>query len=91
MLGKSVLISGRGYVRISLDEKETNEAMENLLRFNMLELVRVIKAAKSSSFSIDLNQQEMIRLLFDKQALSAFTLLQVRLDEKIEVEKKKSQ
>jgi cytochrome c biogenesis protein ResB len=91
MLGRSVLISGKGYVRITLDEKETNEAMENLLRFNLLELARVIKVAKGSSMSIDLNQQEMIRLLFDKQALSAFTLLQVELDKKIENEKKKKE
>jgi hypothetical protein len=88
MLGKSVLISGKGYVRISLNEKETEEAMENLLRFNIKELNRIIKFAKGSSMTTDLNQQEMIRLLFDKQALSAFTLLQVKLDEKIEAEKK---
>jgi hypothetical protein len=91
MLGRSILISGKGYTRISLNEEETNQAMENLLQFNLKELARVIKVAKGSSMSIDLNQQEMIRLLFDKQALSAFTLLQVELDKKIENEKKKKE
>lgn len=87
MLGKSILISGKGYVRIALDEKETQEAMERLLKFNIEELRRVTIATKESTL-MGLSQPELIKLLFDKQALSAFTLLQVRLDEKIEKEKK---
>lgn len=87
-IGKSVLISGKGYVRISLTEEETDKAMEELLRFNVKELVRVNKFAKGSSISSDMNLNEMIRMLFEKQAMASFTYLQMKLDLKIEAEKK---
>jgi len=88
MLGKSILLAGRGYVKITLDEKETEEAMESLLRFNVKELVRINKFVKGSSISSDLNQNDMIRILFDKQGIASFTWLQMKLDSKIEAEKR---
>lgn len=88
MIGKSIVIQGKGYVRIALTEKDTMETMEELLKFNMNELKRVIIATKDSTL-MAVSQPEAIRLLFDKQAVSAYTFLQVKLDEKIESERKK--
>jgi hypothetical protein len=87
MLAKSIVIQGKGYVRIAMTEKDTMEAMEELLKFNMNELKRVIVAAKDSTL-MAVSQPEAIRLLFDKQAVSAYTFLQMKLDEKIEKVKK---
>lgn len=87
MLAKSIVIQGKGYVRIAMTEKDTMEAMEELLKFNMNELKRVIVAAKDSTL-MAVSQPEAIRLLFDKQAVSAYTFLQMKLDEKIERTKK---
>jgi hypothetical protein len=87
MIGKSIVIQGKGYVRIALTEKDTMEAMEELLKFNMNELKRVIIATKDSTL-MAVSQPEAIRLLFDKQAVSAYTFLQVKLDERIEAIKK---
>jgi hypothetical protein len=83
MLAKSIVIQGKGYVRIALTEKDTMEAMEELLKFNMNELKRVIVATKDSTL-MAVSQLEAIRLLFDKQGISAYTFLQAKLDEKIE-------
>jgi hypothetical protein len=90
MIGKSIVVQGKGYIRISLNEKETSEAMEELLKFNMKEMERVIAATKNSNM-MALSQPDLVKLLFDKQAVSAYTFLQVKLDNKIEGTRKSEQ
>lgn len=87
MLSKSILLAGRGYVKITLDEKETAQAMDELLKFNMNEMSRVIKATKEISMA-DMNLADMRRMLFEKQGMASFTFLQIKLDQKIEAERK---
>lgn len=86
MLGKSVLISGKGYVRISLTKEETENAMSELLEINMKELKNVISASKESTV-LAISQNELIKMLFDKQAMASFTYLSIKLDEKIAKER----
>jgi len=89
MLGKSVVLAGKGYVRVSLTEEETNKAMSELLSFNIKELQRVVSETKNSTI-MAINQTEAIKLLFEKQGMAAYTYLQMKLDNKIDDEKKKT-
>jgi hypothetical protein len=89
MLGKTVLIQGKGWQRVELTKEETEKSLAELMKFNLHELSKIIIATKESNV-MAISQQDMIRLLFDKQALSAFTILQTKLDEKIENLKKEN-
>lgn len=87
MLGKSVLISGKGYVRISLTKEETEKALDELLEANMKEYQKVMSAVGKSTIA---GKPSAVKLLFDKQAMASFTYLQIKLDEKIDAERKKA-
>lgn len=81
-LGKMAHIGGK-WVRISLTEEETREALEELAKLNLRELTRVTKTTKTISIT-DINQMEAIRMLFEKQGISSYTYLINKVDEKIE-------
>lgn len=83
MLGKSVAIQGKGYTRINLTKEETEQAMIELLEFNIKELKRTIMATKDSTV-VTLNQTDAVKLLFEKQGIASYTWLQIKLDEKVE-------
>jgi hypothetical protein len=83
MLGKSVAIQGKGYIRISLTKEETEKHMEELLEFNIKELTRIIVATKNSTI-VAISQTDAIKLLFEKQGIASYTWLQAKVDEKIE-------
>jgi len=85
-LGKMAHIGGK-WARISLTKEETNEALEELVKLNLRELTRVIKTIKATSITTDINQMEAIRMLFEKQGISAYTYLTNKVDEKIEWQK----
>jgi len=82
-LGKMAHIGGK-WVRISLTDEETREALEELVKLNLRELTRVIKTIKMTSITTDINQIEAIRMLFEKQGISSYTYLINKVDEKIE-------
>jgi hypothetical protein len=83
MLGKSTIVQGKGYIRISLSKEETEKAMEELLEFNLKEMQRVIVATKNSTI-LAISQIDAIKLLFEKQGIASYTWLQAKLDEKID-------
>ena len=87
MIGKSVIIPKKGYMRISLGKEETQNALQELIKFNIEELKRVIIETKNSTI-LAVNQADAIKMLFDKQAISSYTYLQAKLDEKIDEIKK---
>jgi hypothetical protein len=88
-LGKMAHIGGK-WVRISLTDEESREAFEELTKLNLRELTRVIKIIKMTSITTDINQMEAIRMLFEKQGVSAYTYLINKVDEKIERQKNPS-
>jgi transcriptional/translational regulatory protein YebC/TACO1 len=83
MIGKSAMIAGKGYIRVNLTEEETNKAMDELIKFNIKELQRVVMETKNSTI-MAINQTEAIKLLFEKQGMAAYTYLQTKLDNKID-------
>jgi hypothetical protein len=83
MLGKSVVVQGKGYTRVNLSKEETESAMEELMNFNLNELQRVVVATKNSNI-LAINQTEAVKLLFEKQGIASYTWLQSKLDDKIE-------
>lgn len=89
MLGKSVVVQGKGYTRVNLSKEETESAMDELMNFNLNELQRVIIATKNSTI-LAINQTEAIKLLFEKQGIASYTWLQAKLDEKVENAKNKT-
>jgi hypothetical protein len=86
MIAKNVVIPGKGYVKVTLNKEETDKAMEELVQFNLKEMVRILQWAGSFP---DLPKEEVVKLLFDKQGISAYTFLQAKLDDKIEELRKK--
>ena len=87
MIGKSVVIQGKGYQRIALTKEETEKAMKKLMEFNLKELTRVIVDTKNSTI-LAISQTDAIRLLFEKQGIASYTWLQAKLDEKIQEARK---
>lgn len=83
MLGKSAIIQGKGYTRISLSKEDTEKAMEELMEFNLKELQRTIVATKNSTV-LAISQTDAIKLLFEKQGIASYTWLAAKLDDKIE-------
>jgi hypothetical protein len=75
MIGKKTQY---GYVEISEAEKES--IMNKVLEINIKELKRIIERVEKSDIKLD--KLEVIKMLFDKQGIQSFTLLNNYLQKK---------
>jgi len=80
--GRMSNIKGK-WERVSLTKEEIDKAMDELVKFNLNEMMRVLKAVDSSTLEKDISRIELINMLFERQGVSSFTYLGNVLDEKI--------
>lgn len=81
--GKQANINGV-WQRVSLSKEEVSKALDELLKLNMFELSRVIKAVNASILTEGvIDKNEMIKMLFERQGVASYTYLGNMLDEKI--------
>jgi hypothetical protein len=76
--GKNANVRGR-WLWIELSDKEVEEALDELLVFNIKQLENIMKGVKEGF--------EYKRMLADKNLISAYTYLSAVIDKKIEAQK----
>jgi hypothetical protein len=75
---------GEKWERVTLSDAEVRKALDELLKFNMNELTRVVNAVLNNSLMAEsIGKQEIIKMLFERQGMASFTYINNVLDEKI--------
>jgi hypothetical protein len=80
--GKMVNIKGN-WQRVFLTKDEIDKAMDELVKFNLNEMERILKVVDASEMDKEISKIELINMLFERQGVASFTVLGNALDEKI--------
>ncbi|MEM2919005.1 MAG: hypothetical protein QXY62_05870 [Candidatus Altiarchaeota archaeon] len=85
------IATGKVWKRIELTDEELNNAMSELLKFNLNELKRTINEVinEIKKTGLPIKPEEAIRILFEKQGIASYTFLNNILEEKIQLIKTK--
>ena len=85
MLSKNANIRGE-WQRVSLTKDEMNVIMEDLIKNNIKELRRCIETTKklTSLETFGIPTDNIIRMLYEKQATQSFTIMSTALEKKID-------
>lgn len=86
-IGKNAMINNK-WQWVELDEKQAEEALEELLKNNEIQLKLCMQKVSGMEVNTD-NKLKLAMALFDKQGTASYTILNNKLDQKISAMKNK--
>jgi hypothetical protein len=78
ILGRTILLKYNNYQRIDLTPQEQDKLMNELLEHNYKEMQRIMEFSKKNGLN-----EEITKILIDKQLIMAFTAWTNALEEKV--------